>query len=1056
MTDRDSYEIADDDETLSGTPRGTYRALPGARRSRLVPLAFGIPDAIPPVSVDGFAISWTAEALAAFRTLRDDVRAPGPDFAGTLPYASLRGLMELRIHGATRIEPNMGLDGWSLEAFAREGRREPFLYVEGGGVEDASRAAGPVLDRWIANFLIPGYADPGGAGVASVDRVRDLFERGRLLDISPFRSQILPWRWSPRTGTTQAVDAHSFRALGDRVARLIAGREVFPGLGPMKRIIAARRMGSGMAELITEPIRLDNRGAFSLVLRLEVVTFPAVHQPLLTVNVSKRRWISALADNAYRQGGIGGLIFSDRHPDRAFGYSVNRRREEDGVWRWRPDNAFEALRGELGLPFVPLDGAAIARGEASTDDLRVLLTYREGLQDARRRHGIKAGVPERDKLDAFDAVADIVRPLGLVPFDGYEAVNVTHPEDDAGSRMINAPTLLGAAVEMLAEADGEDDFPPERFSTLSDTEIDHLLVRHLRRGLAEIQNGLRIVRHVGQRGRSVADQTPELEELVEANRCAVERLYPDRKPLLIVFHESGADADVRLLQSVVRVLWGGALDIMPHRIPDGAHGPRGGLPGKELGIRDRAALRVNSWRPVAKAIAGLGRQTFCLVMARRFYQDPAGGNTQRHDDKANKPAARQALASLAGACVQYIVPPSASRENGAIDLGNFMHRAQAAMKDLISAHSGRIDGVAATVAGRLRDRGEAAPREIIGITIVRRNAGRSRQGFGTTFLPIAVRLNVASGRCDMRFAHESGAGRVDSGWKFFPQALADVSRISPVRLGKTQAECKTRFMRFVDAVVTESVEGGGQPLIIVDSSNCSRLWGWLTDAKIDPSAIAVGEREFMQENWKGARIVRIRQDLAPGIVEDKQQKLAESGPDDVRPKNALPTDLVLRTPTSPSGLFRLRTAGPNACVPYLSVGKKTLHQNKRGPSCHAKVLAAVPLPREDGAPTPTNAAGAKLLGLVDRPPYVNMWPTPNPLEIVVALRQDDDDPDDIARLVESLRYGFGHYGDWTTLPAPLFFERVVRDYISAFTLESPDGEPDDEETDGMEEADRSD
>ncbi|WP_251955850.1 RNAseH domain-containing protein [Nostoc commune] len=23
-------------------------------------------------------------------------------------------------------------------------------------------------------------------------------------------------------------------------------------------------------------------------------------------------------------------------------------------------------------------------------------------------------------------------------------------------------------------------------------------------------------------------------------------------------------------------------------------------------------------------------------------------------------------------------------------------------------------------------------------------------------------------------------------------------------------------------------------------------------------------------------------------------------------------------------------------------------------------------------------------------------------------------------------YGFGHYSDWTALPAPLFFERVVR------------------------------
>jgi len=53
----------------------------------------------------------------------------------------------------------------------------------------------------------------------------------------------------------------------------------------------------------------------------------------------------------------------------------------------------------------------------------------------------------------------------------------------------------------------------------------------------------------------------------------------------------------------------------------------------------------------------------------------------------------------------------------------------------------------------------------------------------------------------------------------------------------------------------------------------------------------------------------------------------------------------------------------------------------------------------------------------------------------VTLKQLDDDPDRLAALVESLRYGFGHYSDWTALPGPLFFERVVRYYISEFAIE---------------------
>ncbi|HEX8395127.1 MAG TPA: RNaseH domain-containing protein [Longimicrobium sp.] len=78
-----------------------------------------------------------------------------------------------------------------------------------------------------------------------------------------------------------------------------------------------------------------------------------------------------------------------------------------------------------------------------------------------------------------------------------------------------------------------------------------------------------------------------------------------------------------------------------------------------------------------------------------------------------------------------------------------------------------------------------------------------------------------------------------------------------------------------------------------------------------------------------------------------------------------------------------------------------------------------------------------------RQPHVDQWPTPNPLEIVVALRREGDDPDRNDELVEWLRYGFGHYAEWTTLPAPLFFERIIREYISGFALTELDS-PEDE------------
>ncbi|MEG4335937.1 RNaseH domain-containing protein, partial [Microcoleus sp. AT9_A2] len=94
-----------------------------------------------------------------------------------------------------------------------------------------------------------------------------------------------------------------------------------------------------------------------------------------------------------------------------------------------------------------------------------------------------------------------------------------------------------------------------------------------------------------------------------------------------------------------------------------------------------------------------------------------------------------------------------------------------------------------------------------------------------------------------------------------------------------------------------------------------------------------------------------------------------------------------------------------------------------------------------------NKAKLKVDKIASKPPFLGQWTTPNPLEIVVTLRQENDKPDRLAALVESLRYGFGHYSDWSSLPATLFFERVVRDYISEFAIEDEErsAEPDREE-----------
>jgi hypothetical protein len=112
---------------------------------------------------------------------------------------------------------------------------------------------------------------------------------------------------------------------------------------------------------------------------------------------------------------------------------------------------------------------------------------------------------------------------------------------------------------------------------------------------------------------------------------------------------------------------------------------------------------------------------------------------------------------------------------------------------------------------------------------------------------------------------------------------------------------KSRFADFVDQIISESVGDGANPVVIIDSSNCVQLWAWLGDQKLDVSNIELGQKQWMQDNWKGARIIRIRQDLAPGIVERKEQRWAFTSLSDRRDLERLPADVTIALPPALSG-----------------------------------------------------------------------------------------------------------------------------------------------------------
>ena len=344
-----------------------------------------------------------------------------------------------------RIESNMGLTKFTI---SRNSKIDPFAYIDGDNAQQITEDLKSILNDWLENYLVP-YGQRENVSEKAIERLRELQEENKLLFIKPFQSPIFPWLQYEKSGTAKPYE-HSFPALVDYLARLIAKHNIFQELGGIKRIIA-NNAGSYI-ELITNPISLGSKGLFSLLIDIEIITFPSLSQPLIKIDVHKRRWLSSLKDNGFNPNDINGYIFSKKHSDRVFNFKLNRRNNlNTNQWEWQPDSAFNVLQRELNLPLHISNAKQIVKGEASTDDCQVLLTYRDGIQQ--KKHDIKAGVPEKDKLEAFKAIAEILAFTGIKPFDGYSKVKFGkgkgHTQDISASRTINTPTSFSSILESL-------------------------------------------------------------------------------------------------------------------------------------------------------------------------------------------------------------------------------------------------------------------------------------------------------------------------------------------------------------------------------------------------------------------------------------------------------------------------------------------------------------------------------------------------------------------------------------------------------------------------------
>lgn len=783
-------------------------------------------------------------------------------------------------------------------------------------------------------------------------------------------------------------------AIVHRFAQALEGRELFEGLGPSWRIVRARS-NSNELEFTTWPAQHDE-ALYSMVATITVETVPFAAQPIVTVRASRRRWLGEVPSgrSLVGQRGVTVTLMGRGGPNVALEVSAPVRSQEvqDPV---APAFLGQLLRlgADLAAPLSELVGRG-SGGEAF-----VGIAYSPKLGG---RHPIGAGVSTRDQTDLFDAVQEAMDELGFVPLPFEETASLKRvPKRSAElHKALEVEALLSDVAISIGRNDLEDDA-----------------------SIGAAWTSLGLDEEAPAVGAASATKAREkLAEVRSANIERVARVFGDRRPSVVVIART--DGERQLLQSVLASLFGSSIEVSPRPLPQDVHGARSTLPVADGKTTKRFEARVGAWGPLAELLGKMDGGCHALVQAGYWYDG-------KPDDPVNKLAGRYALASGANANVQYLRP----REAGQRGFANYLHRVQAAIYDLVFGHAGLVSDVSGIIAETFPD-AKRRPTSLIGISVL--TQARTRMSGKSGKLCIATRIDCESGRTTARVGWHDGEMRWSAAWEPLFEALKRIASPSiKASLGSGIANERASFQAFVREILDDCAEVGERPLVMIDSTSAASLWPWLTDGQLGSDITLGSERLDVSRRWPGIRLVRIRLGHAARIAESKTADYRRvdttTGDDTDEIRSRYCPTIVART-------VRL-SSGAEGSGHYWSTTGYFQMSLPRGLSVYRTLPSFVPVAKAfRDAPLPPTAA--RLFVPVGISIFDVSYRLPNPVEITVATVCEGDDPDGIAHLVASLRYGYGHTAASTSLPAPLSFESKARDYMTRFALDVTEEEDD--------------
>lgn len=745
-----------------------------------------------------------------------------------------------------------------------------FGYVHANSIDELSMS--DAIARWIDGPLSH-FIEKFGVGIVGLERMRELVKGNRLLKLKTANVQLFPWGAAASTGPSV------YEVTAGEIGCLLAGHEIFPGLGPVLRIVDAPDTNS--AELMTRPISVGG-GKFSLVCRITLATLPGSHQPMVFFRFTRRRWATELVDKPFRGKRVGGYAFSARkHPSLAFRFDMDFKKAG-----WTTDPAYDELELALGLATGYSDARVL--DYPALDDTCALVMQMAGLAES-KKSAIKAGVPVADQLAAFECIVQRLQSKGFAPLANFTEVVRKAPSVPRIS-VIRSPLVLSQLLSKTVGEEDEDD--GEGAYTPSLQHIEQSVVELTKRSLSEWFGKKTPIldRRYGNLAGLVSD-------MVRRSGIATD---DERRTLYVLV---GSTDEIPWIQTVVRMMLGDAVDVRVAELPLGVHGHRSQLPCDDPSPKIRMEARKQAWIDFATKNRFASHPMF-LIQADDWYEV---NGRRLPDDTVNKAAARRTLASELGATVQYLLPARAQK------LDNYLMRLQAAILDLLYGHAGCMLGLEEATATAF-PQSNVRPRQTVAIGSVNVAMGAKS---GTVVA--AIRVDSDSGRPQIRLAHQE-AEPIFTSWMRFEDALAYVARRSILRIPDSK-QAPGFFQRFLAEVLDEAAARDPHSAIFIESTRSAKLWKRLAD-KTGAFGPQILDAELEpRPQWKQMRIFRVR-DQAPTMVNLRKYGLA------------LDNGNTLQVATSVQRLFSVAGATAPTYWSYAPL----MGQPKRGASCYRPMM----------------------------------------------------------------------------------------------------------------------